>query len=140
MCFLWSLATMCHILVVSKRTLHASLHCVLCVLASLCLVEECPSWLNSLLFILLGELKWIKNRILLSFIAGPKIQAGGYFLTNQIRIVTYLFRSLNVFLLISFRDEFSRMLLYYVFSWLVEKYKSVTSMLMWFWSEFSRMF
>ena len=32
-----------------------------------------------------------------SFIAGPKIQARRYFLTNQIRIFTYLFYSLNIF-------------------------------------------
>ena len=32
------------------------------------------------------------------------------------------------------------MFLYYVFSWLVEKYKNVTSMLMRFWSKISRMF
>ena len=32
------------------------------------------------------------------------------------------------------------MFLFCVFSWLVEKYKSVTSMFMQFWSEFSRMF
>ena len=32
------------------------------------------------------------------------------------------------------------MFLFYVFSWLVEKYKNVTSMLMRFWSKISRMF
>ena len=32
------------------------------------------------------------------------------------------------------------MFLFRVFSWLIEKYKSVTSMLMPFWSEISRMF
>ena len=53
-------------------------------------------------------LKWIKYRILLSFIAGPKIQARGHFLTNQIHIITYLFWNLNIFLLISFWAEFSR--------------------------------
>ena len=34
----------------------------------------------------------------------------------------------------------SRMFLFYVFSWLVEKYKNVTLMLMQFWSEISWMF
>ena len=87
-----------------------------------------------------GELNWIKNRILLSFIPVPKIQARGHFLTNQIHIITYLFWSLNIFLLISFWAEFSRMFLFCVFSWLVENYKSVTSMFMRFWSEISRMF
>ena len=85
----------------------------------------------------MGELKWIKNRILVSFIAGPKIQGRGHFLTNQIRIITYSFWSLNIFLLISFWGEFSRMFLFSVFSWLVKKYKSVTSMLMRFWLEIS---
>ena len=33
---------------------------------------------------------------------GTKIQARKHFLTNQIRIITYLFWSLNIFLLISF--------------------------------------
>ena len=69
--------------------------------------------LNSSLFILSGgELKWIKNRILLSFIAGPKIQARRHLLTNQIRISTNLFWSLDIFLLISFWAGFSRMLLF----------------------------
>ena len=85
-----------------------------------------------------GELKWIKNRILLSFITGPKIQAHGHFLTYHMH--TYLFWSLNIFLLISFWAEFSRMFLFCVFSWLVEKYKTVTSMLMRLWSEISRKF
>ena len=62
--------------------------------------------------------------ILLGFIAGPKIQVHRHFLTNQIRIFTYLFLSLNIFLLISFWAGFSRMFLFYVFSWLVEKYKN----------------
>ena len=100
---------------------------------------ECLSWLNSSLFILLGKLKWIKNRILLSFIAGPKTQARRHFLTHPIRIITYLFWSLNIFLLISFWAGFSRMFLFCVFSWFVEKYKNVTSILNRFWSEFSRM-
>ena len=38
-----------------------------------------------------------KNRILLSFTVGPKIQASGHLLTKQIRIITYLFQSLNIF-------------------------------------------
>ena len=41
--FLWSLVTTCRVPVVSKRTLHASSLCVLCVLASFCLVVECLS-------------------------------------------------------------------------------------------------
>ena len=86
------------------------------------------------------ELKWIKNRILLGFIVGPEIQARRHFLTNQIHMITYSFWSLNIFLLISFWAEFSRMFLFCVFSWLVEKYKSVTSMLMQFWSKISWMF
>ena len=49
------------------------------------------------------------------------------------------FRAKN-FLSISFWSGFSRMFLFYVFSWLVEKYKNVTSMLMRFWSKISRMF
>ena len=44
-----------------------------------------------------GELKWIKNRILLSFIAGPKIQAHIYFLPYPIHIITYSFWRLNIF-------------------------------------------
>ena len=71
---------------------------------------------------------------------GPKIQARRHFLTNQIRIITYLFWSLDIFLFISFWAEFSRIFLFCVFSWLVEKYKSVTSMLMRFWSGISWMF
>ena len=71
---------------------------------------------------------------------GPKIKACRHFLTNQIRLFTYLFWSLNIFLLINFWVEFSRMFLFCVFSWFVEKYKSVTSMLMWLWSEIFRMF
>ena len=77
---------------------------------------------------------------MLGFIAGPKIQERGHFLTNHIRITTYLFWSLNIFLFICFWAEFSRMFLFCVFSWLVEKYKSVTSVLMRFWSEISKMF
>ena len=42
--------------------------------------------------------------------------------------------------LISFWSGFSRMFLFCVFSWLIEKYKNVTLMLMRFWSEISRMF
>ena len=86
------------------------------------------------------ELKWIKKRILLSFLGVQKIQTHRYFLTNQIRIISYLFWSQNIFLLISFWAEFYRMLLFCVFSWYVGKYKNVTSMLMRFWSEFSKMF
>ena len=82
----------------------------------------------------------MKNRIVLSFIGGPKIQACRHFLTNQIRIFTYLFWSLNIFLLINFWAGFSRMFLFCVFSWLVEKYKNVSLMLMRLWSEISRMF
>ena len=67
------------------------------------------------------------------------IQARGHCLFNQIRIITYLFWSLNIFLFISFLVGFCRMFLFCVFSWLVEKYKSVTLMLMRFWSEISRM-
>ena len=67
--------------------------------------------------------KWIKNRILLSFIAGPKIQACRHFLTSQIRIIIYLFWSLNIFLLISFWAEFSTIFLFCIFRWLVDKYK-----------------
>ena len=77
--------------VVGKRTSHVSSLCVLCVFASLCLVVD------SSLFIFFEELKWIKNRIFLSSIASPKIQARGHFLTNQISIITYLFWSLNIF-------------------------------------------
>ena len=87
-----------------------------------------------------GHLSESKTRILLGFIAGPKIQAHRHFLTNQIRIFISLFWSLNIFLWISFWAGFSRMFLFCVFSWLVEKYKNVTSMLMQFWSEISRIF
>ena len=85
------------------------------------------------------ELKCIKNRILLNFIAGPKIQVLGHFLTNQIHIITNLFWILK-HLLITFWIEFSWMFLICDYSWLVIKYKIVTSMLMRFWSEISRMF
>ena len=95
---------------------------------------ECPGWLNSL-FILLGVTKVDQKN---SFIAGPKIQARRHCLTNQIRIFIVL--EPRNFLLISFWFGFSRMFLFYVFSWLVEKYKNVTLMLMRFSSEISRMF
>ena len=98
------------------------------VLASLCLVVECLNKLNSSLFILLGDF------------VGPKIQARRHFCTNQIRIIIHLFSNPNIFLLISFWSEFSDMFLFCVFSRLVKKYKSVTSMLMRFWSEISRIF
>ena len=127
--------------VVGKRTLHASSLCVLFVMLSfvchpclsLCLVVECLSELNYSLFILFW---WTK---VLSFIAGPKIQTRRHFLTKQIRVITYLFWSLNIFLLINFWPEFSRML-FCVFSRLVEKYRSVTLTLIRFWSKISRMF
>ena len=55
------------------------------------LVVECPQLIKFFVIYTFGSLKWIKNSILLDFIAGPKIQARRHFLTNQIRIFTYLF-------------------------------------------------
>ena len=92
-----------------KRTPHASSLCDVC--DAFCCLSSLPlsvcKWntlVNQILRYLYfwGELKWIKNRILLNFIAGPKIQGRGHSLTNQFRIITYLFWSLNIFLLISF--------------------------------------
>ena len=47
-------------------------------------------------------------------------------MTNQIRIFYSFVLEPKKFLLISFWSGFSRMFLFYVFSWLVEKYKNVT--------------
>ena len=62
-----------------------------------------------------GHLSGSKNRILLGFIAGPKIQARRHFLTNQIRIFTYFVLEPKNFLLISFWAGFSIMFLFCVF-------------------------
>ena len=75
---------------------------------TLCPVCPCLSLTGSgmpslIKFLVIYTLWWgtqvDQNRILLSFIAGPKIQACRHFLNNQI---TYLFWSLNIFRLISF--------------------------------------
>ena len=92
---------------------------------------EWPGWLNSL-FILFGDQKIVLLRIL------------------QFKRVDISWPIRFVYLLICFRaKKFSvnqfliricRMFLFYVFSWLIEKYKNVTSILMRLWSEISWMF
>ena len=100
--------------------------------------NEWPGGLNSSLFIRL-RVTYEDHKILLGFIEGPKSRARRYFLSNQIRIFTYLFWSLKIFCELLSDLDFLECS-YFVFSWLIEKYYNVTSMLMWFWSEISRMF
>ena len=96
---------------------------------------ERTGWLDSL-FTLLGVTEVDQKIVLLQVLKFKRID-----ISWPIRFVYLLicFRAKN-FLLISFWSRFSRMFLFCVFSWLVEKYKNVTSMLMRFWSKISRMF
>ena len=99
-------------------------------------MTDWPSWLNSL-FILLGVTKVDQKIVLLRVLKFKHVD-----ISWPIRFVYLLiyFRAQIFFLLISFWYGFSRIFFFYVFSWLVEKYKNVTLMLMRFWSEISRMF
>ena len=64
---------------------------------------------------------------MLGFIVGPKIQARRHFLTNQIRIFTYLFWSLNIFQLISFWAWFSEMFLFLFLGLIILRLENVYS-------------
>ena len=92
-------------------------------------------WLTSL-FILFGVTKVDQKIVLLRVLKFKRVD-----ISWPLRFVYLLicFRAKN-FQLFSFWVRFSRMFLFYVFSWLVEKFKNVTTMLMRFCSEISWMF
>ena len=98
--------------------------------------NEWPGWLKSSLFILFG-VTWVDQKILLLRVLKFKRAD----ISWTIRFIYFLFvLEPKNFLLISFWVGFSIMFLFCVFSWVVEKYENVTLILIWFWSEISRMF